>query len=216
MFVFGIFLASLTVANPAPAKNLAVEAMKASLQKQRESLQAQRDSFRRQAGMKPNIAIPLTEFITPIPPLVQADCPALRTDDVERLIASAAEKQSLEPTLIRAVIRQESGFRPCAVSIKGAQGLMQLMPATARQLRVSDPFDPTQNVEGGAALLKQLLDKYNGDLRSTLAAYNAGANRVDEPGGQSLPAETQRYIAKIFAELGINTADPVSAEPEFQ
>ena len=190
--------------------------MASSLEKQRESLIKQRDSLRHQPGIKQDLAGSFTDFIAPIPPLVQADCPALRKDEIESLITNAAQKESLQPALIRAVMRQESGFHPCAVSIKGAQGLMQLMPATARQLRVSDPFDPVENVAGGAALLKQLLDKYQGDLRLALAAYNAGANRVDGTGGQSLPIETQRYIANIFAELRINPTEPVSEDPEIQ
>lgn len=181
--------------------------MDTSIQKQRESLQKQRDSLRQQPGTKQAAVTPSSDFIAPIPPLVEADCPSLESDEVEDLIASAAQKQSLQPELIRAVMRQESGFRPCALSIKGAQGLMQLMPATAEQFHVADPFDPKQNVDAGAALLKQLLDRYKGDLRSALVAYNAGANRADGPNSQPYPAETQRYVASIFAELGIGPAE---------
>jgi soluble lytic murein transglycosylase-like protein len=103
--------------------------------------------------------------------------------------------------LIRAVMRQESGFKPCAVSAKGAQGLMQLMPETAQLLRVGDVFDPAQNVQAGASFLKRLLKKYNGDLRLALVAYNAGAMRADQSDPARYPLETQGYLANIFAEL---------------
>jgi len=103
-------------------------------------------------------------------------------------------------------MKQESGFKPCAVSVRGAQGLMQLMPATADLLHVADPFDPQQNVEGGAAFLKQLLGRYKGDLRLALVAYNAGTLRADQPANTPYPAETQNYLASIFAQLGINQA----------
>jgi soluble lytic murein transglycosylase-like protein len=207
VFVLGLFLAAASVAPPAPPKNAAAAAMQISLQKQRESLQKQRESFRQQPGMKQNAAT-AAEFIAPIPALVKADCAPLSRGEAEDLITGAAQKHSLESALIRAVMRQESGFRPCAISIKGAQGLMQLMPATAGQFHVVDPYDPKQNVEAGAALLKQLLEKYKGDLRLALVAYNAGANRADSPSGEPYPEETQKYIASIFAELGIDQHEP--------
>ena len=210
MFIFALLLASIGPPDPQPPKLSTTAALQASLQKQRESLHKQRDSLHRQTAVKEEIPAISSDFIPPIPPLVQADCPPLPTGDVEDLITSSARKESLQPALIRAVMRQESGFRPCAVSVKGAQGLMQLMPATAGQFRVSDPFDPKQNVEAGAALLKQLLERYKGDLRLALVAYNAGANRADEPGNPSYPAETQKYVASIFAELG------TPPEEEFQ
>ncbi len=188
--------------------------MQASLQKQRESLQKQRDSLALQPATKTPAAGTSTDFVTPIPPFVQADCPRLPADQVEELIASAAQKESLQPALLRAVMRQESGFRPCAVSVKGAQGLMQLMPATSGQFHVADPFDGKQNVEAGAALLKQLLDRYKGDVRLALVAYNAGANRADDSTGQPYPAETQRYIANILAELGIGPPERPLQAPE--
>ncbi len=182
-----------------------MSAMQASsLQKQRESLAKQRESLRKQPGAISHLSSETSIlFIDPISPFVEADCPPLPSSDVESLIAAAAQKQVLAPALVRAVMRQESGFRPCAVSTKGAQGLMQLMPATADQFHVSDPFDPEQNVNAGAALLKQLLDRYKGDLRLALVAYNAGANRADDPNSESYPLETQKYVANILAELGI-------------
>jgi hypothetical protein len=179
-------------------------AKQSGLALQLESLDKQQKSLRQQLGISVEKKSEGIEFLFPpmLQPL-QTDCPALEKDQVESLIASAAKKQSLKPELLRAVMKQESGFKPCAVSYKGAQGLMQLMPATATQLHVADPFDPEQNVQAGAAFLKQLMNRYNGDLRLALVAYNAGANRADQQAAP-YPTETQDYLASIFAELGLN------------
>ncbi|HEY7210609.1 MAG TPA: lytic transglycosylase domain-containing protein [Bryobacteraceae bacterium] len=169
---------------------------------QRQSLEKQRNAVRQQIKLQDDGGSTESFILLPaLPPLAQADCPSLNFDEIEALIASAAKKYSLPARLIRAVMRQESGFYPCAVSIKGAQGLMQLMPATAYQLRVADPFDPVQNVEAGTAFLKRLLDRYRGDLRLALVAYNAGATRADQLTPAEYPIETQGYLANIFAEL---------------
>ncbi len=185
-----------------------------ALDLQRESIRQQRQALRQQLGIKADATISDFEFLTPLPPLAVSDCPSLDADEVESLIAAAAKKQELAPQLVRAVMRQESGFKPCAVSVKGAQGLMQLMPATAAQLHVVDPFDPEQNVQAGAAFLKRLLKKYNGDLRLALVAYNAGATRADQLDPSQYPAETQGYLANIFAELGdpVSNPDPSTAQ----
>ena len=129
-------------------------------------------------------------------------CDPLPGDQLDPLIEQSAQRESVQPDLIRAVIGEESGSRPCAVSSKGAQGLMQLMPSTMEQLGVLDPFDPKQNVEAGTKLLKQLLSKYNGDLRLTLSAYNAGADRVDKEGGMPQIPETINYVNDILSKLG--------------
>lgn len=169
---------------------------------QRQSLEKQRNAVRQQIKLQDDGGSTESFILLPaLPPLAQADCPSLNFDEIEALIASAAKKYSLPARLIRAVMRQESGFYPCAVSIKGAQGLMQLMPATAYQLRVADPFDPVQNVEAGTAFLKRLLDRYRGDLRLALVAYNAGATRADQLTPAEYPIETQGYLANILAEL---------------
>jgi soluble lytic murein transglycosylase-like protein len=173
-----------------------------SVEQQRQSLDRQRSAVRQQAGLKDDGGTAEGFLLLPaLPPLAQADCPALERDEVDALIATAAKKNALPTSLIRAVMRQESAFRPCAISIKGAQGLMQLMPATAFQLHVADPFDPAQNVQGGSAFLKRLLQRYKGDLRLALVAYNAGANRADQLAPAEYPLETQGYLANIFAEL---------------
>jgi transglycosylase-like protein with SLT domain len=173
-----------------------------ALDLQRESIRKQRDSLRQQLGINIEATTSDFEFLTPPTPLIESDCTPLESSEVEPLISVAAKKQSLSPQLLRAVIRQESGFKPCAVSSKGAQGLMQLMPETATQLHVIDPFDPAQNVDAGAAFLKQMLKKYNGDLRLALAAYNAGSGRTDQLDPSQYPLETQDYLARILAEVG--------------
>lgn len=130
------------------------------------------------------------------------DCGALAPRERERLVQTAARKQSVSPELLRAVIRQESAFRPCAVSEKGALGLMQLMPATAVAFNVSDPFDPQQNVLGGAAYLRQLMERYSGDASLALSAYNAGPQIVDRIAGIPNIPETQNYVTSIYRDLG--------------
>jgi hypothetical protein len=109
----------------------------------------------------------------------------------------AAERHQIDPALVRAIITAESAWNPNAISRKGAQGLMQLMPATANDLGVKDPFDPKQNIEGGVKHLRGLLEKYDGDLDRTLAAYNAGGGTVDRVGGVPNYRETRNYVQKI-------------------
>jgi hypothetical protein len=117
--------------------------------------------------------------------------------DIDAAIDEAAARHNVDPNLVRSVVKVESNFNPNAVSRKGAMGLMQLMPATARSLNVSNPFDPQQNVDAGVRHLKKLLDNYGGDVRLTLAAYNAGAGAVARRGGIPHFAETQNYVRRI-------------------
>ena len=117
--------------------------------------------------------------------------------DIDAAIEEAAARHNVDPNLVRAVVKVESDFNPNAVSRKGAMGLMQLMPATARQLNVKNPFDPGQNVDAGVRHLKQLLESYGCDIKLTLAAYNAGAGAVARSSGVPHYAETQNYVRRI-------------------
>jgi len=114
-------------------------------------------------------------------------------------IRAAAAKYGVEPALVRAVIQQESGFNPKATSPAGAQGLMQLMPATARGLGVTDAYDPVQSIDAGTRYLAGQLDRFGGDVRLALAAYNAGPGAVQRYGGIPPYAETQRYVENVLA-----------------
>ncbi len=116
--------------------------------------------------------------------------------DFESTIKEAAQKYGVEPALIKSVITAESGGNPRAVSPAGAQGLMQLMPSTAADLGVTNPFDPAQNVMAGTRYLRQLLDRYHGNLKLALAAYNWGMGNLEKR-PEALPAETRKYISRI-------------------
>jgi soluble lytic murein transglycosylase-like protein len=122
---------------------------------------------------------------------------AATSADVDSAIEQAAARHNVDPNLVRAVVKVESNFNPNAVSRKGAMGLMQLMPSTARQLNLKNPFDPEQNVDAGVRHLKQLLENYGGDIKLTLAAYNAGAGAVARSSGVPHYAETQNYVRRI-------------------
>jgi len=118
--------------------------------------------------------------------------------DIATLAAEAARRHSLDPALVAAVVAVESGFRPDAVSPKGAQGLMQLMPATARSLGVKDSLDPADNLDGGTRHLRTLIDRYQGDVKRALAAYNAGEGAVARHGGVPPYPETVAYVRKVL------------------
>jgi soluble lytic murein transglycosylase-like protein len=118
--------------------------------------------------------------------------------DLDGLIERVARRHGLDPALVRAVVAVESGFRARAVSHKGAQGLMQLMPGTAAELGVGDAFDPAQNLDAGVRHLLSLLVRYRGDLRLALAAYNAGAGAVGRHGGVPPYRETRDYVRKVL------------------
>jgi soluble lytic murein transglycosylase-like protein len=145
---------------------------------------------------------PLTGALPePRPASFDAACDALPAGQARSLVQAAATRAGLQAGLLHAVVEQESAFVPCAVSRKGAQGLMQLMPETASGLGVSDPFDPTQNIDAGARYLKQLLVRYGGQLTLALSAYNAGPARVDRAGGIPEIPETMDYVERVLTKL---------------
>ena len=172
--------------------------MRQAAEKQRAAAASQRKEVRKQAEMA-GVRLPDWDAVAEVaePP----PCEPATNNLLKPVIEAAAKAQELQPDLLRAVIEQESGLRSCAVSAKGARGLMQLMPATVEQFAVADPFDPTENIGAGAKYLKQLLDKYKGELKLALAAYNAGPGAVDEASGVPPFAETQDYVEAILKKL---------------
>jgi hypothetical protein len=117
--------------------------------------------------------------------------------DIDAAIDAAAVRHNVDPSLVRSVVKVESNFNPNAVSRKGAMGLMQLMPSTARSLNVANPFDPAQNVDAGVRHLRKLLDSYGGNVSLSLAAYNAGSGAVARSAGVPHFRETQSYVRRI-------------------
>jgi soluble lytic murein transglycosylase-like protein len=186
---FGILL----VAAAAMAQNKPSD----SIQKQLAAAAIQRESVRKQAELAAQFRP--SPAVTEVEPI--ADCDPLPAAEMTPIIDAAAQQNQLQTPVLRGVIEQESGGRPCAVSPKGAVGLMQLMPATIEQLQVADAFDPKQNVEAGAQFLKQLLDKYKGDLKLALAAYNAGPGAVDQANGIPEIKETKDYVDSIMKKI---------------
>lgn len=137
------------------------------------------------------------------------DCPAVTPTQVKPIIEGEAARHRLDARLIEAVVEAESAYFPCAVSRVGAMGLMQLMPSTAETLRVTDAFDPLQNIAAGTQYLKQMLERYKGDLAKALAAYNAGPARVDAAGGVPPIPETRDYVRRVIERAALPPALPV-------
>ncbi len=133
---------------------------------------------------------------------------------VDRAVIYAAQKYKLPAGLIRAVIRQESGGNPKATSHCGAQGLMQLMPGTARDLGVKDAYNIEQNIDGGAKYIRQMMDRYNGNIDRSLAAYNAGPGAVDKYNGIPPYKETQNYVVAVKSHYRNDTGQAI--EPNVQ
>ncbi len=187
----------------------AAAAMQESLTKQRAAIQQQMGT----AGAGSFFVLPraaslgtvtgtvaMPAVMPPGMPMVP-ECDPLPSRQVDSLVGDTAERDGLNADLLRTVMKHESGFRPCAVSSKGAMGLMQLMPATAEQFGIQDPFDAASNLDAGARFLKQLLTKYGGDVPKALGAYNAGPAKVDAAGEVPAIPETMQYVRQILAAL---------------
>jgi len=174
-----------------------VALMERALSTQRSAVSAQRS----ETSAEPFFLLPPpSRSAPPLQALPRQNCDPVPALEMDAIIQDAASTQDLHPQLLRGVIKQESAFVPCAVSTKGAMGLMQLMPATAAQLGVRDPFSPKENVDAGARFLKQLLHLY-GNLPMALGAYNAGPGNVNQAGGVPDFPETKSYIRSILSGL---------------
>jgi soluble lytic murein transglycosylase-like protein len=200
----GIPLTAAEPAKPAAAEfTAAIARQRQAVATMETSLQAQREAIRKQNGQ----TVDSQSFFLLLPPAPKpagpaaAACEPLASSQIDELVADAGKKREVDPRLLRGIIQQESGFRPCAVSPKGALGLMQLMPATATELGVSDPFNPRENVDAGARFLKQLLDTYAGDVPLALGAYNAGPSTVRDAGGLPSFPETLDYVRRVLMLL---------------
>lgn len=130
---------------------------------------------------------------------IMSDNRISKNDKFNNIIRSKSRKYRIEPSVIKALIAAESNWDTKAVSEKGAMGLMQLMPSTARDMLINNPFDPEQNIEGGTRYLRKLLDKFDGDLDLALAAYNAGPSKVEKANGIPSIPETRKYVRKVIS-----------------
>lgn len=152
------------------------------------------------------------KILTEKKPLVLDRDTVIQNHDYSSYVHKAAAKYAIEPELINAVIKAESNGNHKAISRKGALGLMQLMPSTAVDMNVSNPFNPEENIEGGTRYLRQLIEKFNGDLTLALAAYNAGPKTVEKYGSVPPISETKEYVKKIYSFLKGKPAAPPSIQ----
>jgi soluble lytic murein transglycosylase-like protein len=233
-----LMLTLVNIATAAETKSPASgqAAMESAAQKQREAtLGAMQSSIDKQrasiaVGKEATKAMPVTSFFqlpppaplaggvavsspAPEPVMPDINCEPIPIADVTPVLEQAAKREGLDPRLLTAVIQQESGFRPCVISRKGAQGLMQLMPATIEQFGVKDPFEVKQNIDAGAKLLKELIMRYSGNMSLALGAYNAGPGTVDAADGVPQNAETMTYVTEILGKLGIQPTTPANVKP---
>ncbi|HVO81224.1 MAG TPA: lytic transglycosylase domain-containing protein [Terriglobales bacterium] len=200
---FGLGLILLLVAGSAPASDLAILRNGFTIRHERREVLGTVTRLYPSASRDSYIDIPtdqIDHFEKDLwsPPAARA---GTRPEMLHEVITEASGRHHLDPDLVSSVIRAESGFNPRAVSAKGAQGLMQLMPQTASQLGVADTFDPNANVEGGARYLRELLERYNFDLIKALAAYNAGPQRVEQYRGLPTYYETRVYVSRVIRDF---------------
>jgi soluble lytic murein transglycosylase-like protein len=201
------FVCALALLAQAAASEVNQKQLDAAARMQ-ESVRKQQASVRRQTsvpaatngffvlGWKP--AAPVQ---TAVGQAATGDCDPVSEPELQAIVTDASTQHGVAAGLIRAMIAQESAGRACAVSPKGAQGLMQLMPATQADLGVRNPFDAAENVDAGTRYIRQLLDRYSNNLSLALAAYNAGPARVDEKSAIPDIPETQGYVSAILSEV---------------
>jgi soluble lytic murein transglycosylase-like protein len=198
-------LAALLISRPAAAADLAVLRNGFTIRHERRQVLGEVTRLFPKVGDSGYIDVPTAEIegfekdLT-LPPPQSSPAHTTSAPDLAAVVKSASAAYHLDPDLVNSVIHAESGFNSRAVSPKGAQGLMQLMPGTAGRLGVTNPLDPQANVGGGTRYLRQLLERYNFDLVKALAAYNAGPLRVEQYRGVPPYRETRAYVAKIVRE----------------
>ncbi len=209
---------------PSPARLAAIDTQRASAAMMGASVERQRTAARIQAAaarrqrFAPSARlsewrVATTGFAPVQPPGVEPNiCDRVPENLLQTYIAAAAASEGLPPVLLRAIIERESSFRPCAYSNKGAMGLMQLMPATAADVGLENPFDPRDNIASGAKYLRLMLSRF-GNLPAALAAYHAGPARVEKSGGTPPFAITAAYVDGILGKLSI--ARPLTPAGEF-
>lgn len=187
---------------PTPDKPSPTQPAARPLDGQLSSFERQRLSVERQMqGIRESFPAPFGGTTAQVAAQPPADCPPVTEAQVKPIIHREAGRHNIDVRLIQAVVETESAYSPCAVSPVGAMGLMQLMPSTAETLHVTDPFDPSQNIAAGTQFLKQMLERYGGDMSKALAAYNAGPGRVDAAGGIPAIPETQQYVRKVLGKI---------------
>ena len=184
-------------------------AMQSSLEKQKASVRLQADTALAVSPETGFFTIPWPKLPSAAQPV--ADCDPLPAREIDPIIEASAQRHGVKAQLIRAVIQKESAGRPCAESVKGAQGLMQIMPVTASDYGVADIFEPKQNIDTGTRYLKALLDRFKGELPLALGAYNAGPAAVEREGAVPKNTETQKYVAEILRLLKLDAAATSSA-----
>jgi soluble lytic murein transglycosylase-like protein len=202
----GVVLLLVVLTLPSPAAEVAVLRNGFTIRHDHRSAIDQVTRLYLASGSDSYIDVPTAEIVS----IEKDDTPVARravprgasasTSDLDAAVRAASSRHQLDSDFISSVIHAESSYNPRAVSPKGAQGLMQLMPGTASKLGVRNPFDPAANVDGGTRYLRELLDYYHDDMAKALAAYNAGPHRVEQYHGVPPYRETHAYVARIIRE----------------